>query len=97
MEIELKLTTHLMMWYWFEHATIPVIVHDSVEAVGYSEDGTVGKLCADGLLNEIISLQIHGCRGFIQNQNLGLAQQSSCQTHQLTLTNTEQGQEMMTR
>ena len=65
-----------------------VIVHDGVEPVGYGEDGTVGKLSADGLLNEVISLQVHGCRGFIQNQNLGLAQESSSQTHQLTLTHT---------
>ena len=65
-----------------------IIVYDGVEAVGYSEDGTVSKLCADGLLNEIISLQIYCCCGLIQNQNLGLAQQSSCQTHQLTLANT---------
>ena len=47
------------MWHWFGHATIPVIVHDGVEAVGYSENGTVGKLCADGLLalgNNLITL-----------------------------------------
>ena len=50
----------------------PVIVHDGVETMGYGEDGTVGKLFADGLLNEVVCLQVHGCSGLIQHQDLGL-------------------------
>ena len=65
-----------------------VIVHDGVEPVGNRDDSAVSKLCSDGLLNEIISLQVHGSRGLIQYQDLGFTEQGSSKTHQLTLTNT---------
>ena len=52
------------------------------------EDSAVSKLCADGLLDEVVSLQVHSCRRLVQHQDLGLAQQSSRQTHQLTLPDT---------
>ena len=80
-----------LVWTEFPHHLLHVslvIVHDCVDAVSYSEDGAIGKLCADGILDEAISLQIHGCRSLIQYQNLGLTQKSSCQTHQLTLADT---------
>ena len=67
---------------------VPVVVHDGVEAVSNGEDGGISKLCADGLLDEVVSLQVHSCRCLVQHQDLGLAQQSSRQTHQLTLPDT---------
>ena len=58
------------------------------------EDGAVSKLCADGLLNEVIGLEVHSGSGLVQDQDLGLAEQSSGQAHQLTLTHTgERGRE----
>ena len=65
-----------------------VIVHDGVETMCDGEDGAVSKLCADGLLNEVISLEVHSSSGLIQDQDFGLAEQSSGQAHQLTLANT---------
>ena len=56
------------------------------------EDGAVSKLCADGLLNEVVGLEVHGSSGFVQDQDLGLAEQSSSQAHQLTLTHTGKSQ-----
>ena len=67
---------------------IPVIVHDGVDPMCDGEDGTVSKFCADGLLNEVIGLEVHGSSGLVQDQDLGLAEQSSGQAHQLTLANT---------
>lgn len=68
----------------------PGVVHDGVESVSDGENGAVLKLCADGGLDEIISLQVDSGRSFIQDEDSGLPQQSSSQTHQLPLTNTEQ-------
>ncbi len=65
-----------------------VIVYDGVESVSNGEDSAVCKLCSYGLLNEVISLQVHGSCGLVQYQDLGLTEERSCQTHQLTLTNT---------
>ena len=64
------------------------IIDDGVESVCDGEDSAVCKLCSDGLLNEVISLQVHGSCGLIQHQDLGLTEEGSSQTHQLTLTNT---------
>ncbi len=50
--------------------------------------GTVGKLSADGVLEEIVGLQIHGCGGFIQDQYTGFPEQGPGETQQLPLTNT---------
>ncbi len=52
------------------------------------EHGTVGKLPADGVLDEIVGLQIHGCSGFIQDQYTGFSEQGPGETQQLPLTNT---------
>lgn len=68
---------------------VPGVVHDGVESVRDGEDGAVLKLCADGGLDEIVGLQVHSGRSFIQDEDSGLPQQSSSQTHQLPLTNTE--------
>lgn len=65
--------------------TIPCVVHDGVEAMGNSEHGAVFKLCADGRLNESISLQVHSSGGLVQNQDLGFPQQGSGKAHELAL------------
>lgn len=39
----------------------PGAVHDAVQAVGNGEDSTVWKLFADGVLNEVVCLQVHSC------------------------------------
>lgn len=57
--------------------------------MGYGEDGAVLKLGADGGLDEVVSLQVDSSRGLVQDEDPGLPQQSSGQTHQLSLTHTE--------
>lgn len=52
------------------------------------EHGTVGKLSADGGLDEIVCLQIDGCCGFIQDEYAGFPEQSPGETQQLSLTET---------
>ena len=49
------------------------------------EDGAVGKLLADRLLDELVCLQVHGGRRLVQHQDLCLAQQRARQAHQLAL------------
>ena len=67
-----------------------VIVEDGVEAVCDGDDSAVGKLGADCLLDEVISLQVDSSRSLVQYQDLGLAQQGPSEAHQLTLANTSE-------
>ena len=66
-----------------------VVVHDGVESVCNRDDCAVGKLRADGLLDQVVRLQVHSSCGLVQHQDLGLAQEGPGQTHQLTLANAE--------
>ena len=52
-----------------------VIVKDGVEAVCNGDDSAVGKLSADGLLDEVIGLQVNSSCGLVQYEDLGLTQQ----------------------
>lgn len=45
----------------------PGAVHDAVQTVGNGEDRAVGKLCTDGVLDQVVCLQVDGCRGLIQD------------------------------
>ncbi len=76
------------VWCYTVWNALHVIVHDGVESVCNGDDGRVSKLCSDGLLDEVISLQVHGSCGLVQHQDLCLTEEGSSQTHQLTLTNT---------
>lgn len=62
-----------------------VAVHDGVQPVCDGDDRAVGKLAADGGLNEVICLQVHRGGGFIQDQDLGFPKQSPAQAQQLPL------------
>ncbi len=75
-------------WYCTVRNALHVIVHDGVKSVCNGDYGRVSKLCSYGFLDEVISLQVHGSCGLVQHQDLGLTEESSSQTHQLTLTNT---------
>lgn len=66
----------------------PGVVHDGVETVSDGEDSTIVELCPDGGLNEVISFQVHGCRGLIQHKDLRLPQQGPGQANELALPNT---------
>ena len=66
----------------------PGVVHDGVEAVGDGQHGAVLKLGPDGGLDQSVGLQVHGRRGFVQDQDLRLPQQRSGQTHKLPLAQT---------
>ena len=70
------------------HTHSLVIIQDGVQSVGNGEHSARGKLRADGLLNEVIGLHVHCCCCLVQYKDLGLPQQSTCQTHQLTLPDT---------
>ena len=69
----------------------PVIIHDGIEAVGDGENRTFCKLGSDGLLDEVVSLQVHCSCGLIQYQDPRLPEQGPGQTYQLTLTHTGGG------
>ena len=69
-------------------ALLPVTVHDGVKSVGDGDDRAGRELCPDGVLDEFVCLQVDGGGRLVQNQDLGLVQQSAGETHQLTLTNT---------
>lgn len=57
--------------------------------MGDGEDGAVLKLGADGGLDEVVSLQVDSGRGLVQDEDSGLPQESSGQTHQLPLAHTD--------
>ncbi|TNN53940.1 hypothetical protein EYF80_035838 [Liparis tanakae] len=61
---------------------------DGVESVSDGEHGAVFKLSPDGGLDEIVRLQVHGSRSFIQDEDPRLPQERSSQTHQLPLAHT---------
>lgn len=65
-----------------------VTIHDSGDAVGNADDRAVGKFRAHGLLDEGVSLRVHGSRGFIQHQNPALLQERPAQTKELPLAHT---------
>ena len=50
------------------------------------EDCQIHEVYLNGLLNEFVCLNIHSCRGFVKNENLGLRQYCSSNTEELTLT-----------
>src|SRR6218665_1668472 len=65
----------------------PRIVHDCVESVGYRQNRASGKLFANRRLDETIGLQVDGRSRLVQHQDLRLAQNGSCQTDQLAMSN----------
>lgn len=65
----------------------PIRIHDGVESMSDGDDGTVGKLLPDCVLDEGVRLKVNGSRRLVKDQHLSLAQQSSGQTHQLSLSN----------
>ena len=76
----------------FNNEMLPCIVHDGIEPVSNCKDCAVRELSSDGLLNELISFQVHRGRGFIKNKDFTLTEQRTCQTYQLPLTNANQRQ-----
>lgn len=68
--------------------TAPGVIHDGVQPVCDGQHRAVHELCPNGHLDEVISLQVDGSRGLIQDQDPGFAQESSGQAHQLPLANT---------
>lgn len=68
--------------------TLPVAVHDRIQSMGNSQHRALGKLVSDRLLNEFVCLEVHRSSGFVENEDLCLAQERSCQTNQLSLSNT---------
>ena len=68
---------------------LPVTVHDSVEPMSDCEDGAVGELSSNRLLDQLVGLEVDGSSRLVQNEDLGLAEDGTCQTDQLTLANTD--------
>lgn len=66
----------------------PCVIQDGVESVSDGEHGAVFKLSPNGRLDEIVRLQVHGSRSFIQDEDPRLPQERSSQTHQLPLAHT---------
>ena len=69
----------------------PVAVHDGVEPVGDGDDGALRELLPDGGLHQVVSLQVHGRGGLVQDEDLGLPQEGPGQAHELSLTHGEVG------
>ena len=65
---------------------VPVAVKYGVESMSNGEHGAVSELCAYCRLDQLVCLHVDGSRRFVQHQDGSLAQQSSRQTDQLTLT-----------
>ena len=72
----------------------PVIIQDGVQSMSDSDHGAFLELRPDGLLNEVVRFHVNSCSGLIQHQDLGLAEQGSCQTHQLSLSHTANQQDI---
>ena len=53
----------------------PGIIHNGVEPVRNGEHCAVSKLTTNGLLNELISFQVHRGGGFVENQDLTFTEQ----------------------
>ena len=62
-----------------------VAIKDSLEPVCHDQNSAIGKLFLDGLLDQLVSLEIHSRGGLVQDQDLRLPEQSSGQADQLTL------------
>lgn len=45
----------------------PGAVHDAVQTVGDGEDRAMGKLFADGVLDQVVCLQVDSCCSLIQD------------------------------
>lgn len=67
---------------------LPVVIHNGIEAMSNSEHSCIGKLLSNGLLDKSISGDINSGGGFVQNKNTSLAEKSTSEANQLTLTNT---------
>ena len=65
---------------------VPVAIEYGVESMSNGEDRAVSELCAYCRLDQLVCLHVHGSRRLVQHQDGSLAQQSSRQTDQLTLT-----------
>ena len=66
-----------------------VVVHDGVQSMRYRDHGALLEFVADGFLDETVRLVIHVGRGFIQDHDFALLQQSASQAQQLPFTDTE--------
>ena len=47
---------------------LPIVVHDGVESMSDGQYCAVSELPPYGLLNELISFQVHRGRGFVKDQ-----------------------------
>ena len=51
-----------------EDQALPIVVHDGVESMSDGQYCAVSELPPYGLLNELISFQVHRGRGFVKDQ-----------------------------
>ena len=47
----------------------------------YGEDSTVGEFRTDGVLDQVVSFQIDGSRGFVKDEDFSFMQQRTSQTN----------------
>ena len=45
--------------------------------MGNGDDSAVTEIAPDGLLNEVISFQVHSSCGLVKNKDLGLGQEGT--------------------
>ena len=54
--------------FWNSSFHSPIVVHDGVESMSDGQYCAVSELPPYGLLNELISFQVHRGRGFVKDQ-----------------------------
>ena len=56
--------------------------------MSYRKDRALRELFADGFLDTVVRLLVHGCGSLIKDQNFGPLKQCPSKTDELALTNT---------
>jgi hypothetical protein len=67
-----------------EGESLPIAVDDRVQAMGDGQHRALRELLADHALDESVRLVVDGGCGFVQHQDLGLAQDGSSNADQLS-------------
>ena len=65
---------------------IPVIIHDRVDPMGHSDEGTVSKVGSQGALHQAVSVHVYGGRWLVQHDDTAPPHKGPRQAHQLPLT-----------
>ena len=57
--------------------SLPIVVHDGIQTVSYSDHCGVSKFFTYGLLNQIVSFKINSCSDFVEDKYFGFTKKST--------------------